>query len=345
MNSLIPVYSLNWHINQSPALQKLLLNPLKNFIQFEHYSIDDKNIKVEVGIKPVVYFQVSPPRSVLMHTKAKVIWIPMWDHAVRYSLDWWESLPKNLRVIAFSGEISRRAKSVGLDTLDIRYYMDPEKFEKANWENGRTLFYWNRAGLVGEDFLKKLCRVLDVKLLLFRRRTDPKAPSWCDYALPDKLGSTIVKELTFDPVGETGYQQYLSYFNQSNIFIAPRATEGVGLSFIEALVKGCAVFAFDAPTMNEYIRHKKDGYLLKKKYPSIHNSVNEFIKLRKVSLRQRLGYDDSSHKFMVSEWQNWSEIKGLDLESLGLCARQRQAQGFSDWQKMIPKYASFILDW
>ena len=82
------------------------------------------------------------------------------------------------------------------------------------------------------------------------------------------LDKTRVRKLAFATDWVDARQDYLKYLNQANIFIAPRAAEGVGLSFVEALARGCAVFAYDAPTMNEYITHKADGFLFKERNPA-----------------------------------------------------------------------------
>jgi hypothetical protein len=47
----------------------------------------------------------------------------------------------------------------------------------------------------------------------------------------------------------------------ANVFFAPRPMEGIGLAFLEAMAAGLCVVAPDAPTMNEYISHGRNGLL------------------------------------------------------------------------------------
>jgi glycosyltransferase involved in cell wall biosynthesis len=54
---------------------------------------------------------------------------------------------------------------------------------------------------------------------------------------------------------------------KSQVFFAPRRTEGIGLSFLEALGLGMAVVASDGSTMNEYIRSGVNGYLYDPEQP------------------------------------------------------------------------------
>jgi glycosyltransferase involved in cell wall biosynthesis len=269
----------------------------------------------------------------------------MWDQARGYDLEWWSRLPKNLRVVSFSNEISQRSRAVGLNTLDVRYSMFPVDGEQADWGKPRTLFYWNRTGMVGEAFLRELCETINVEVLLFRHRIDPRVPSWCDYELPKKLGKAVVKELAFAPGGANAHREYLKYLNQANIFIAPRLSEGVGLSFIEALARGCAVFAYDAPNMNEYITHKTNGYLLQQRNKSAFNTIQEQMTKQLRRVASRFGYESPSFEYPVTERQNWAEIKKLDLQALGNKARQGQLEGYAAWKNILPQYASFILDW
>lgn len=343
----IPIYGLSWHLHQSPALRELVISPLSPYLQFEQIGWDGYGTPPRIQTEllrstPLVFFQVPPPESIYHLSDARIVWIPMWDQARGYDIEWWQRLPKNLRVLSFSNEISRRSRSVGLNTLDVRYFMSPDKSEPSDWGKARSLFYWNRTGMVGEVFLRKFCKALDVEVLFFRRRIDPMYSSR-DYALPRKIGKTIIVELKFD--GANAHREYLKYLSMSNIFIAPRVSEGVGLSFIEALAKGGAVFAYDAPTMNEYITHKTSGYLLRERYKSVWNVRQENLARKAQSFFTKIGYKNALDHYPVTEWQNWAEIKRLDLHALGAKALQKQVEGYAVWQSLLPQYASFISDW
>jgi glycosyltransferase involved in cell wall biosynthesis len=55
--------------------------------------------------------------------------------------------------------------------------------------------------------------------------------------------------------------EYANYVRQTNVYFAPRTTEGIGMSYLEALSWGLCVVAPDAPTMNEYIVNGVNGIL------------------------------------------------------------------------------------
>lgn len=267
-----------------------------------------------------------------------MVWIPMWDNVALHmnSDDWWDALPKTLRVVALSEKVAQKAQKAGLPTLNLQYHKDPSRFNEVNWQNGRILFYWNRTGLFGPKFIKKLCTVLDIHELYFRGATDPEVAGGIAYALPSKLGRTIVHNVSrFD-----SQQTYFEILRKCNIYLAPRALEGVGLTFLEAMAGGCAVLGYDAPTMNEYICHGEDGLLF----------TNKTMEKEDLSMVQKAwdvlpswlwqGYPNR-----VSLSQDWDQIKNMDLELLGRTARVRQEIGFSTWEKRIPEYADFVLNW
>jgi glycosyltransferase involved in cell wall biosynthesis len=60
-------------------------------------------------------------------------------------------------------------------------------------------------------------------------------------------------------------EKYLELLKKSNIYIAPRTIEGIGISFLEAMALGMVVVAYNNGTMNEYIKHNYNGYLFDSK--------------------------------------------------------------------------------
>lgn len=348
MSTSIPVYGLDWHRKQSPAQNELMIDPLLPYIRFKRFDWDGVKLDLsEERIKksPIVFFFFPPPENLMADINARLIWIPMWDETLGRGLEWWHNLPKNLRVVAFSDHVRKKAQSAGLTTLPLKFFKDPANLEPVDFEYSKVLFYWNRIGMVGPEFLRRFCEVLQIDQLLFRKQIDPRIPAQLEYSLPKRMGKTIVKDVP--GIELLSHREYLKLLNQANIVIAPRLSEGVGLTFIEALTRGCAVFAYNAPTMNEYIHHKHNGYLI-----SDYNCTpNNFIRQQKSKLgqwlRRRKIYPGKTQEpvYPVKPWQNWRDIGLLDLRMLGASARRSQADGFSSWQNSIPQYASFILDW
>ena len=344
----IKTYCLNWHLDFSTSLQYLCGEPLKPYLEIIPIGWNEDTVLEPMDIlndrsEPVIFFQLPPPPNILEIPGIRLIWVPMWDQAHGYSQEWWNNLPKSLRIVAFSKKILERARAAELPTLSLLYFMNPNDILPSPWNSQRVLFYWNRTGLINLEFLRRFCLALNIDLCFFRDQIDPIIEPSAAFQVPNRLGKTEIR--CFKQTHFQTRNDHLRILRQANVFIAPRAREGVGLSLLEAMAQGCAVFSYDAPAMNEYINHLQNGYLLPPYYPSVtnhkgmklHRLVRRFSPLRffKRSLFER----------PITQFQNWKEISRIDLEGLGKAARQGHFEGHVEWQKSIPEYGRFILDW
>lgn len=342
MHLKINYFLLDWHLKKSGAFKQILIDPLHQYCESNLFSWDGTSPLPQFFQKDVisVFCQFPPPLDFPFEDSNMVFWVPMWDYSYTRSLHWWKSLPKNLKIIAYSKEISRIARKVQLRTLDLKFFIDPEKIPAVNWNTPTTLMYWNRTGLANIDFLERMVKELKIQCLIYGEFSDPNLYLPVDYTLPPRIGQANVEILPdFLPSSE-----YLHFLNQANIFLAPRNREGVGLSFLEAMGQGSSVFAYDAPTMNEYIQHKVNGILL----PSIFPKKVEWIYLNFRRIRRRLEkwYKFSAGKYiyLLSPNQDWATIRNLDLEQIGSKARLDSIDGYIEWKKSIPGLAKFILN-
>ena len=184
-------YGLDWHLSGSGAFDALLVEPLADRARIELRAWDGRVLPepIESG-KPTTFCTFPPPAEALGVPGAQIVWIPMWDHVRIYEQSWWHRLPRNLRVVAFSGPVRRRAEAAGLETLSLEYFVDPVRLPRADWGGERIAFYWNRTGMVSRVALERLCGALSISRLLFRERLDPRIPSRLHYELPARLGET-----------------------------------------------------------------------------------------------------------------------------------------------------------
>lgn len=321
----ISVFCLNWHLDSSPAAYKLIAEPLRRFAKVEllgEFNEVTMSRRRTDGQNPLIFFQLPPPDNLLADPKAKLIWVPMWDSVEGLPQTWWNSLPRHLRIVAFSDVVAKYATEARLPVLHLQYFIDPASMPLATWSQGRVMFYWNRIGLLPPQFLETLCHTLRIDKLLFRGKLDPGRSPNLSYRLPERLGNTVVESID----GISDRDAYLEQLKLVNIYVAPRPAEGVGMTFLEALASGCAVFAADAPTMNEYISHKANGYLFGPKYKG-----------------DALQNPDQPRRLPVS--QQWDEIQGLELMQMAQNARQHHLSGFERWNSRAEEYARFILDW
>ena len=225
------------------------------------------------------------------------------------------------------------SRAAGLKTLDVRFFRDPESLPPACWTNERIALYWNRTGLVSPRFLERWCSAVHADRLLFKPSMDPFTHKSLKFTLPDVLGSTIVETVPHTENRE----DYFRLTERANIFLAPRMYEGIGMTFIEALARGCAVFAHDGATMNEYVETGSTGYLFKRR----RTRLARFVARGRRKLA-KYGFSQPRPVFTLSDQQPWHEVAALDLPALGHAARAAHEAGFRRWQEDIPKMADFI---
>jgi Glycosyl transferases group 1 len=324
----LTAYCLDWHANAfAGSAEDILVDPLASSAEIELRPWDGERLPEPLPSEtPTIFYMFPPPAEVASAPGARIVWIPMWDHARIYSQEWWDRLSPRLRVVALSQPVADRARSAGLTTLELRYYLDPTGLPPAQWDRGRVACYWNRTGMLSREALGRLCQALSLGRLLFRDQLDPRVHPRMAYSLPAMLGHTEVI-----PIRPSSKEGYLEITREANIFVAPRTSEGVGLTFLEAMARGCCVIGYDAPTMNEYIRDGENGLLFKSRFSRLQPSAV-------VRLMRR-----SPHAVNVD--QPWKRFAGADHAALGERARADHLVGYERWRERLPAYQRFLLDW
>lgn len=339
--SSITCFCLDWHKNFSNAFNNILVEPLLPYVtintkSWDGIGLEQQEISQLNKSVPIIFAQLPPPKEILEKQDYQIIWIPMWDHAKMYSDDWWNSLPKNMKIIAFSDAIWLKAKKAGLKTIRLKYFKNPEVFEKCNWNNGRIALYWNRTGMISPKLIIKITEILELKQLLFLSCIDPRIPTEAHFELPKRIRKTDV--ITFDKL--MAQSQYLQLLSYANIFVSPRVSEGVGMTFLEAMATGCAVLAYDAPSMNEYISSGLNGFLIS----AAQSSIISRIKNYSIKFINNQFFSKPSFPFTLTEGINLNFLLDADLFTIGKNARESQLLGYYSWKQQIPEYASFILE-
>jgi len=332
----ITAFALSYHVEVSQSHNYLIKEPLKKFLDIRFKIWDGQSpifVKDNKNFfsSPILFHQYPPPKEFFRVDLAKLIWVPMWDHAKNFPLVWWKSLPSSLKVIAFSEKVEEMAKKAGLKVFRVKYHIKPSIHNKADFSGQRVLMYWNRTGLVSKRLLLNLCRFLKIDKLIFQETLDPKIDKNLYFTLPSKIKGMDVE--TLKEFVQRG--KYLEAVSRVNIYLAPRIVEGVGLSYLEAIARGCAVFAYNGPAMNEYIIHKKNGYLLKnlKKDRFFYKTAVKIIP----SLRR--------NENQLDERQDRGKILNINLKSLGEKAYEMNKREYEVWRKSLPLLADFIMRW
>jgi hypothetical protein len=341
---VVPAYCLPWHVDRSSAFRKILARPLApwlalQFIPWPEVPATQREAGCLQGADgPMVFCQIEPPPHVLQSGCSKVVWVPMWDQAGGYAQEWWNVLPRTLRVLALSRAVARRARQAGLRTLEVHYHIDEAEIAPAAWDDGISILYWNRTGLASPRFLKELCTALKADRLYFRGDVDTGVPAEAHFELSQRLGPARVHDVS----GIMMRHEYLEVLQRCNVFIAPRSLEGVGLTFLEAMTAGCAVLAFDAPTMNEYISHGVNGLLMRNGDPGL----GRRLAARAATLGgRRSGEVSSPPSALLDRCDSRNLCPSSELRHIGEEARKSQRLGRLEWNAKRETMAEFILDW
>ncbi|HYO87690.1 MAG TPA: glycosyltransferase [Candidatus Limnocylindrales bacterium] len=340
----ITVVLLNWHESrQSEASHDVLIRPLSGAFTIATRGVEwgrmPQVAEIDRDSQAVVFFQTPPPAEFVRQSRCPVTWIPMWDSVYMRPQRWWNALPPGLRVVAFSGSVAQRARAAGLPVFDIQYFCDPDSVEPVTWDAERVALYWNRTGLLSRTFLERFCAAFDIDRLLYKNRLDPGYGPAANLHLPAKLGKTRIEEIAHTESRE----EYFRLIRPANVVLAPRAYEGIGLTFLESLARGSAVFACNSPTMNEYITHGVNGLL----YPKVsHTPAALFVKRGVRKLRRVLrpvGIMPAGALEQAVADVNWQGMAGQDLAAIGNRARADQAEGAARWQQALANYARFLV--
>ena len=159
------------------------------------------------------------------------IFVPMYDNEWGSKWQWKRIAQSGMPVISFCDAITTHAKKLGVtNILDVRYFPNPADLPQEHGEPKRV-FLWER-GEVSRNTAERILPVTD------------------GYTFEIKGANEFIPK-----------EEYLRRLSGSEIVIAPRMKEGIGMAFLEAMAMGKCVVAHNDATMNEYIQDGKTGIL------------------------------------------------------------------------------------
>ncbi len=238
-------------------------------------------------------------------TCRNLIFVPMYDGFVfcRENL----SQLQNIKIINFCEYLHKQSKAFGLESFYIKYYPELQINEKER----DKLFYWQRR----ETSLSKLLEYFPSDLneigcskVILHSVTDGGPENFI------KPSDEEIKKYNIEITSWfENKSDLLDILDTTKYYIAPRKQEGIGLSYLDAMSRGCVIIAHNDCTMNEYIIDGYNGYLIDfdnpkkinfKDYETIrNNSIYEYKKGRENYLNalpqliQFINKSDRSRKF------------------------------------------------
>ncbi|MDD3436491.1 MAG: glycosyltransferase [Candidatus Gastranaerophilales bacterium] len=233
--------------------------------------------------KAVVIFQMFPDEgNIKKITNKNIVYLPMYDHVEKWHFNKWY-LCKDIKIVSFSLTLHRKLKKIGFNSIYVQYFPEPKEFSPGN---SNEVFLWQRFTNININTVKKLFKNKDIKLHIH------KVPD------PGKLFVTPYKEdeknlqITYSNWFEDK-EDLINLIKNKGIYIAPRYTEGIGMSFLEAMAMGKLVIANNKPTMNEYIKNGETGILCNFNFP-------QPVKISDIEQIQR-----NTFEFMQKGYQKW----------------------------------------
>lgn len=191
--------------------------------------------------------------------------VPMYDGSEHHASSHWDLLVGS-RVVNFSYNLHIKAKKAGVDDMYVKYFPDPSLYKQVDYSQRKAFFWQRRPNHLDWRTVKN--KILGDQLDAFHLH----APS------DDKLLSGIIpsarEQESFNITVSTWFdtqKEMNDLMDQYNIYIAPRATEGIGMAFLEAMARGMLVIVNDKPTHNEYVSNWVNGVLYSMSNPCFVN--------------------------------------------------------------------------
>lgn len=241
----------------------------------------------------VVILQIMPSLKELKKYLSfdKIAFIPMYDDRGNLDGDLWLEYA-DCNIINFSKTLHEECLKRGFSSHYIQYFPKPVKMENPGDE--KSVFFWQRTNIINPVFVEKVLGAENINHLYLHNAPDPGH----DFMLPPE---NLKNKTEITSWFETR-EDLLKHIQKSAIYFAPRFSEGIGMSFLEAMALGRCVIAPDNPTMNEYIENGKTGYLY---------DINNPEKIEIKNLRE---IQENSAKYIENGYKNWEENKLAVLE-------------------------------
>ena len=136
---------------------------------------------------------------------------------------------------------------------------------------------------------------------------------------------------------------YDALVERSNVYLAPRLSEGIGMGFLEAMANGMLVLAADAPTHDETISNWISGILFNPATPHHIDVAGSAARMGRMAWKTcELGHA----KWLASLSSVVEFIRSTPRPSLGsrVDAAQLSEGLVASYRAGIPTYTSFLLN-
>jgi len=286
-----------------------------------------------------VFLQVIPDSSIPFYkTGANITFIPMLDgfgseYSLHYHLSYWRMF-LGCKVLCFSKSLASVYLSNGTAAKYYQYFPNPDEYSTNFNNKDMNGFFWSRCpDQINWRMVRQIVEKININSMHLHLKADPEKEK--DYIPPDDM-------IKFNMTTSDWFEdknEYIKRINNSHLYFAPRVSEGIGMSFLEAMAMGKCVIAPNVGTMNEYISSGMNGVLY-----DIYNNKNELFTSESIRLddHDALYGADPNKKFKLIP-----ESISLDYNSiLKMCknARKSVELGYQHWVSKEKEIVKFLIE-
>ena len=240
----------------------------------------------------VIFFQNLPDLKTIKEiNNDNIIFFPMYDKSGNNNYDYWENYI-DLKIINFSKTLHQKLINWGFNSIYLQYFPKPLPSIK---NKTHKVFFWQRTNAIDINLVEELLGNFKTKIHI-HKAIDPNF----SFTEPNKKQEKKFN-ITYSNWFKTR-EEMQKKIQECDIYIAPRETEGIGMSFLEAMSMGKAVIALNNPTMNEYIINNKTGYLFDKN------------NLKTIDFYNISNIRKNSYNYMKNGYKNWKKEKNKIIE-------------------------------
>ncbi len=253
----------------------------------------------------LIIFQMFPDEENFRKiSNRNIIYMPMYDQIESWHFNQWY-ICKNIKIVSFSSTLHKMLQNFGFNSIYIQYFIEPKEFSPGN---DNEVFFWQRLKKININTIKKIFKNSDVKIHI-HKTVDP-GQEYIEPTKNDEEKFNITYSQWFDTK-----EEMQEFIKTKGIYIAPRYTEGIGMSFLEAMAQGKVVIANNKPTMNEYIKQGETGFLCNFKFPRPINLKNIKEIQKNTYNYAKIGYEKwlNERKYIIDYINEEPKTKELKL--------------------------------
>ncbi len=209
----------------------------------------------ETRYDAILVWQLHEAFALLSGRHPNVTFAPMYDAMLRGGAFRWRQRFGTAKILCFSWALRREVMRRAAHLHQVQYYPEPGPRSPAGDDPALRGFLWYRHRAVTPQRVFALTAGTSLASLAIHDAPDPGHAIPADWDPPAHVGRIAGSRWAADRAG------FDAGLRAANLFFASRPLEGIGMAFLEAMAAGLCVVAPDAPTMNEYISHGRNGLL------------------------------------------------------------------------------------